>query len=68
VATIRSLLRDRVRLQLRSVDRVFLHAHVPKLMSEGQVVRFLLDRGYRIASPALLGPSYPLGVRPPLAA
>jgi hypothetical protein len=55
VATIRSLLRERVTLQLRSVDRVFLHAYVPKLMSEGQVVRFLLDRGYRITSPALLG-------------
>lgn len=55
MATIRSLLRDRVRLQLRSVDRVFLHGYVPKLMSEGQVVRFLLDRGYRITSPALLG-------------
>jgi len=55
VATIRSLLRDRVRLELRSVDRVFLHAYVPKLMSEGQVVRFLLDRGFPIPSPALLG-------------
>ena len=55
MATIRSLLRDRVTLQVRSVDRLFLHAYVPRLMSEGLVVRFLLDRGYRITSPALLG-------------
>ena len=55
MATIRSLLRDRVTLQVRSVDRLFLHAYVPKLMSEGQLVRFLLDRGFPIPSPALLG-------------
>jgi len=55
VATIRSLLRDRVTLQVRSVDRIFLQAYVPKLMSEGLLVRFLLDRGFPIPSPALLG-------------
>jgi hypothetical protein len=55
VATIRSLLRDRVTLQVRSVDRIFLHGYVPRLMSEGMVVRFLLDRGFPIPSPSLLG-------------
>lgn len=55
MATIRSLLRDRVTLQVRSVDRLFLQAYVPKLMSEGLLVRFLLDRGFPIPSPALLG-------------
>jgi hypothetical protein len=55
VATIRSLLRDRVTLQVRSVDRLFLQAYVPRLMSEGLLVRFLLDRGFPIPSPALLG-------------
>jgi len=55
VATIRSLLRDRVTLQVRSVDRLFLQAYVPKLMSEGLLIRFLLDRGFPIPSPALLG-------------
>ena len=55
MATIRSLLRDRVTLQVRSVDRIYLQAYVPKLMSDGQVVRFLLDRGFPIPSPALLG-------------
>lgn len=55
MATIRSLLRDRVTLQVRSVDRIYLQAYVPKLMSDGQVIRFLLDRGFPIPSPALLG-------------
>jgi hypothetical protein len=55
VATIRSLLRDRVTLRVRSVDRIFLHGYVPRLMSEGMVVRFLLDRGFSIPSPSLLG-------------
>ncbi len=55
MATIRSLLRDRVTLQVRSVDRLFLQAYVPKLMSEGLLIRFLLDRGFPIPSPVLLG-------------
>ena len=55
VATIASLLRDHVTLQVRSVDRLFLQAYVPKLMTPFQVVRFLLDRGNPIPSPALLG-------------
>jgi hypothetical protein len=55
VATITSLLRDHVTLRVRSVDRLFLQGYVPRLMCEGQVVRFLLDRGYPIPSPALLG-------------
>lgn len=55
MATIRSLLRDRVTLQVRSVDRLYLQAYVPKLMSEGLLIRFLLDRGFPIPSPALLG-------------
>ena len=55
MATIASLLADHVTLQVRSVDRLFLQGYVPRLMTEGMVVRFLLDRGYSIASPALLG-------------
>lgn len=55
MATVRSLLRDHVTLQVRSVDRLFLQAYVPKLMSEGLLIRFLLDRGFTIPSPALLG-------------
>jgi hypothetical protein len=55
VATIASLLREHVTLQVRSVDRLFLQAYVPRLMTPFQVVRFLLDRGHPIPSPALLG-------------
>jgi hypothetical protein len=55
VATISSLLADHVSLQVRSVDRLFLQAYVPRLMTQGQVIRFLLDRGFPIPSPAALG-------------
>jgi len=55
MATIASLLRERVTLQVNSVDRIFLAGYTAKLQSEGQVVRFLLDRGFPIPSPAALG-------------
>jgi hypothetical protein len=55
MATVSSLLRERVTLQVRSVDRLFLHGYLPTLQTPGQLVRFLLDRGYPIPSPALLG-------------
>jgi hypothetical protein len=55
VATISSLLRDHVTLQVRSVDRLFLQGYVPRLQTQGQVIRFLLDRGFPIPSPAVLG-------------
>lgn len=55
MATIASLLADHVTLQVRSVDRLFLQGYVPRLMTEGMVVRFLLDQGNPIPSPALLG-------------
>ena len=41
MATVASLRRERVTLQVNSVDRIFLAGYVPKLQSEGQVVRFL---------------------------
>ena len=55
MATIASLLRERVTLEVDSVDRIFLAGYLPRLQSEGQVVRFLLDRGFPIPSPAALG-------------
>ena len=55
MATISSLLADHVSLQVRSLDRLFLQGYVPRLMTEGQVIRFLLDRGFPIPSPAALG-------------
>jgi hypothetical protein len=54
VASIASLLRDRVTLQVRSVDRIFLQGYVPRLMTAHRVVRFLLDRGFAIPSPVLV--------------
>lgn len=56
MATIQSLLGERVTLEVRSVDRVFLAGYVPKLQCEGQVVRFLLGHTQgTIPSPAILG-------------
>jgi hypothetical protein len=55
VATISSLLADHVTLGVRSVDRLFLQGYVPRLMTQGQVIRFLSDRGFPIPSPAVPG-------------
>ena len=55
MATISRLLADRVTLQVRSVDRLFFQGYVPRLQTQFQVIRFLLDRGFPIPSPAALG-------------
>jgi hypothetical protein len=55
MATIASLLAEHVTLDVRSVDRIFVAGYVPRLQSEGLIVRFLLDRGFPIPSPAALG-------------
>jgi hypothetical protein len=55
VATISSLLVDHVTLRVRSVDRLFLQGYVSRLQTQGQVIRFLLDRGFPIPSPVVLG-------------
>ena len=56
MATISSLLADHVSLQVRSVDRILLAGYVPKLQSEGLIVRFLNERlGGTIPSPLILG-------------
>jgi hypothetical protein len=55
MATIASLLAEHVTLDVRSVDRIFVAGYVPRLQSEGLVVRFLLDRGFPVPSPAALG-------------
>ena len=55
MAMISSLLADHVTLQVRSVDRLFFQAYVPRLQTQFQVIRFLLDRGFPIPSPAVLG-------------
>jgi hypothetical protein len=55
VATISSLLADHVTLEVRSVDRLFFQGYVPRLQTQFQVIRFLLDRGFPIPSPVVLG-------------
>ena len=55
MATIASLLSAHVRLRVRSVDRIFLRGYVPRLQTQGLLVRFFLDQGFPIPSPALLG-------------
>ncbi len=51
-----TLLRDHVTLKVRSLDRIFLQAYVPKLQSVGQVCTFLRwQRGLRIPSSAAFG-------------
>jgi len=56
VATISSLLADHVSLRVRSVDRILLAGYVPRLQSDGLLVRFLNARaGGTIPSPAILG-------------
>ena len=55
MTAIASVLADRVAFQLDSVDRLFIAGYVPGLQYEGGVVRFLIERGYRIPSPAGLG-------------
>ncbi len=55
MATISSLLADHVTLEVRSVDRLFFQGYVPRLQTKFQVIRFLLDRGFPIPSPVVLG-------------
>lgn len=51
-----TLLRDRVVLTCRSVDRIFLQGYVPKLQSVGLVCRFLRwQRGFLVPSLAAFG-------------
>ena len=51
-----TLLRDHVTLKLRSIDRIFLQAYVPKLQSVGQVCTFLRwQKGFHIPSSAAFG-------------
>ncbi len=63
MATVASLLAEHVRFRLTQVDRIFLAGYIPALMTEGQVVRFLLHRGYPIPSPAGLAHNHDRLVR-----
>jgi hypothetical protein len=55
MATVASLLAGHVRFRCTSVDRIGVAGYIPGLAYEGGVIRFLLQRGYPIPSPAGLG-------------
>ena len=52
---ISSLLSDHVAFELRSIDRIFLQAYCPALQTMGQVIKFLLHKGFPIPSGAVKG-------------
>ena len=54
---IADIIRHHVSLQVRCIDRLYLHAYMPKLQTSGGLCYFLSNhRGYPIPSPALLKP------------
>ncbi len=46
------LLAENVSFRCTSVDRIGIRGYIPGLQYEGGVLRFLIERGYRILSPA----------------
>ncbi|MGQ0737298.1 MAG: hypothetical protein ACT4QD_27090 [Acidobacteriota bacterium] len=51
------LIRDHVTLSIRCLDRLYLHAYLPKLQTSGGLCYFLRDHlGHPIPSPALFTP------------
>jgi hypothetical protein len=54
---IADIIRHHVSLEVRCIDRLYLHAYMPKLQTSGGLCYFLRDYlGYPIPSPALLKP------------
>jgi hypothetical protein len=52
-----SIIRQHVSLEVRCIDRLYLHAYMPKLQTSGGLCYFLRDHlGYPIPSPALFRP------------
>jgi hypothetical protein len=52
---IHTIIRQHVSLEVRCIDRVYLHAYLPKLQTSGGLCYFLHDHlGYPVPSPALL--------------
>jgi len=54
MGTVARLLADNVSFRCTSVDRIGIRGYIPGLQYEGGVVRFLLNRGFHIPSPAAL--------------
>ena len=56
---IADIIRHHVSLEVRCIDRLYLHAYMPKLQTSGGLCDFLRDhRGYPIPSPALFKPMH----------
>ena len=56
---ITDIIRHHVSLEVRCLDRLYLHAYMPKLQTSGGLCYFLHDHlGYRFASPALFRPMH----------
>jgi hypothetical protein len=54
---IADIIRQHVSLEVRCIDRLYLHAYMPKLQTSGGLCYFLRDHlGYSIPSPALFKP------------
>ena len=54
---VHELIRDHVTLSIRCLDRLYLHAYMPKLQTSGGLCYFLRDHlGHPIPSPALFTP------------
>lgn len=51
MSTVASVLTEHVTFRLSCVDRIFFQGYIAGLQSEGLVVRFLLDHGFKIPSP-----------------
>ena len=58
MGTIDSLLAGHVSFRCTSVDRIGVRGYVPGLQYEGGVVKFLLNRGFPIPSPAALNQAH----------
>src|SRR5215204_6880570 len=56
---IAAIIHDHVALSVRCLDRLYLHAYMPKLQTSGGLCYFLHDHlGYPVPSPALLKPRH----------
>jgi hypothetical protein len=52
-----TIMRDHVALEVSCIDRLYLHAYLPRLQTSGQLCYFLREHlGYPIPSPALFRP------------
>src|SRR5438309_11036493 len=55
--SVASILKDHVTMEVESIDRMYLHAYVPRLQYAGGVVGFFRQhRGQPVASSALMSP------------